>query len=593
MILKKLYTSPKQLFAPIEFVPGINYIFGKKEAGPNGETGKSLNGIGKSLLLDFINFSLLSEFDRKSSPRLKAAYYKDILKGSSCVLEFEIDKDSFTISRSFDQPYKILFSKNQSPFSEHNVKEFKPFLCNLIFKRDSYEGIYNSKWLRRLLPFFIKVQSQTKTPFSSPINYIPEASEMEMNQYHFFLLNLNNTLLSFVFDKTVELKQLVTSIRKVNKLLSELYGSKLSKDLIEKKNRLKAEIDRLNGAINAFRLSDKYQIDQNAADVLTDKIKNLWFLNSSTAQKINSLEESLKVNTSIKVNSVTAIYQELNELLGNNIKKSLTDAIEFRKNLITSRKEFIESEVNRLKKNIGEHEKEISELENKRSQIFKILEDKKAFNDLRDAYVALTTKQDELNNLESRYKLLKDLNKKKNELKKALDQLSDGIHELIIALEEQITEIRNIILQTFDALYPEHSDSTIFDLIPNPKLQSKLNISILENAEMLSHGMNQGRTLIYDLAVLFYAIRHNIKSPRFLIHDGIMDGMDKTHFIQLVKYLEHQNKKGIKFQYIITLNEEGTLSDKFADGDLVNPANIEQEAILVLTPYKKLLDIDF
>ena len=110
---------------------------------------------------------------------------------------------------------------------------------------------------------------------------------------------------------------------------------------------------------------------------------------------------------------------------------------------------------------------------------------------------------------------------------------------------------------------------------------------------MLSKGRNQGRTLIYDLSVLFYEIAQNIKTPRFLIHDGIFDGVDKTHFIELVKYLEEQKLQGKQFQYILTINEEGTLSDKFGDADVVNPEKIEKEAILVLTPDKKLFGKDF
>lgn len=589
MILKKLYTSPKQLFEPIEFVLGLNYIFGKKDIGPSGEKKKSLNGIGKSLTLDLINFCLLSDYNKRSSPRLFTAYNKDILKGISSVLEFEIGKDSFIISRSFDEPTKIQFSKNKSSFTEYDIKELKLFLCDLIFERGNYEGIYNSKWLRRLLPFYIKVQTPEKTPFISPIKYIFESSEMELNQYHFFMLNLNNSLLTLNFDKTIELKAIKTAITKVNKLLSEIYGSKLNKDINEKKSKLKIEIERLNNVIKSFRLSEKYKLDQDAADKLTAEIKKIWSANSNDDQKIRSLEESLKVNTSIKVNSITRIYEDINELLGKNINKSLADAIEFRKNLILSRKEFIEAEVNRLRKKITEREKEISDIENKRSQIIKILDNKKAFNDLRDAYITLSSKQEELNDLESRHKLLDDLIKNKLELTKTLTQISQDIYYLKESLKDQELEIANIILEIFDNLYPEHSDSTLFEIIPDSKIQAKLKISILENAEMLSHGMNQGRTLIYDLAVLFHSIRNKLKSPRFLIHDGIMDGMDKTHFIELVKYLEQQKKKGIRFQYIITLNEEGTLKENFEDGDLINPGKIEQEAILVLTPYKKLL----
>jgi len=69
--------------------------------------------------------------------------------------------------------------------------------------------------------------------------------------------------------------------------------------------------------------------------------------------------------------------------------------------------------------------------------------------------------------------------------------------------------------------------------------------------------------------------------------------MDKTHFIELVKYLEEKKLQKYEFQYILTLNEEGTLTDNFGDADEVNPKKIEKEAVLVLTPNKLLFGKKF
>ena len=117
--------------------------------------------------------------------------------------------------------------------------------------------------------------------------------------------------------------------------------------------------------------------------------------------------------------------------------------------------------------------------------------------------------------------------------------------------------------------------------------------NILTNTKMFSRGRNQVRTLIYDLAVLFHAIDNNINMPRFLIHDGIFDGMDKAHFIKLVEYLEEQKSQGKKFQYILSLNEEGELKENFGDADLVTTQKIEDESILTLTQNKHLFKSDF
>ncbi|MFA7421790.1 MAG: DUF2326 domain-containing protein [Melioribacteraceae bacterium] len=593
MILKKIYTSPKQLFKPVEFVDGINYIFGKKEVGPDGHSKKSLNGIGKSLLLDLINFCFLCDYNRRSTPRLIAAYNKNILKDISVVLEFEIGKDYYKIIRSFAEPSTILLSVDNSPLSKYNITELKLSLCNLFFERTKYEGKYSSTWLRKLIPFFIKIQTPEKVPFVNPVKYINELSETELIQFHFFLLNLNNTLLARNFELLTELKQLNTTLKRISKLLDEVYGTKTTEGFSSHKKKLSSEIDKLIKAVQSFKLSEKYKIDEDKADKLTAEIKELWSDNSSDNQEILSLQESLKVNTSIKPNSIARIYNELNNLLGKNIEKSLSDAVEFRKNLITSRLEFISTEVDRLSNLIIDRMEIINSKEQNRSEILSILNNKKAFNDLTEAYYQLSIKQDELKELESRTKLFDDLNKKKLEIKKNINIISQQLYELKEHIAQKELIISSVISDIYNNIYPEHPDSSVFEITPSPNLEAKIKLNILTSNEMLSHGMNQGRTMIYDLAVLFHAIQENLKTPRFLIHDGILDSMDKTHFIELVKYLKQRQKNGEIFQYIITLNEEGTLKDNFEDGDIVNPDKIAEEAILVLTPYKKLFQLDF
>ncbi|MBK7698381.1 MAG: DUF2326 domain-containing protein [Saprospiraceae bacterium] len=94
----------------------------------------------------------------------------------------------------------------------------------------------------------------------------------------------------------------------------------------------------------------------------------------------------------------------------------------------------------------------------------------------------------------------------------------------------------------------------------NSKKQKLIDINI-SFPDMFGKGKNQGRTLVYDIAVLI----HNLKQenfPKFLIHDGIFDGMDKSQFIGACEFIMEMSKTN-KIQYITTVNEEGTLSEKF------------------------------
>ena len=116
---------------------------------------------------------------------------------------------------------------------------------------------------------------------------------------------------------------------------------------------------------------------------------------------------------------------------------------------------------------------------------------------------------------------------------------------------------------------------------------AKIDIAVSIPADN-SKANNQGRTLIYDLMLMLNMIKKDLRGPRFLIHDGVFDGMDKSHFVNLYKFL-HEDARASKFQYIFTLNEEGELNKAFGATEEVSVERLRNEAILVLTPKRKLL----
>ena len=79
-----------------------------------------------------------------------------------------------------------------------------------------------------------------------------------------------------------------------------------------------------------------------------------------------------------------------------------------------------------------------------------------------------------------------------------------------------------------------------------------------------------------------------IQMPRFLLHDGIFDGMDKSQFVEIYHYIQNLQKEGIRFQYIVTMIEEGELKGNFGDTDDLTVEKISEEAIAVFTPSEKL-----
>lgn len=591
MFLDKIYSEP-EVFEPVEFKRGINYIFGKKELDKEGEVKKSLNGIGKSTFLDLIDFALLASYNKRDSKRLHAAYQKGILKGVAIILDFEVDETIYSIKRAFDKPSTIYLSVNDNAYEDYTINNIKPRLCDIIFKR-KYSGHYSDKWLRKLLPFYIKIQAPEKEPFQNPIKYIREAKEIELNTYLFYLLNIDNKISYKNLQVQTDLKKLEVTTTEAKRVITETYGTIKMPEIDSKLRKYKIDIDKLEESIRLFQLSEKYKIDREKLNQLTSEIKELMFKNNSDELKIKSYQDSLKIDINVKPNSIQRLYAEFNQLLADNIKKSLDDAIKFRNNLVQSRREFIQDEMDSLQESVKQRETEIASKTKERARVFKVLKAKKAITDLTEAYFTLNKIKEEESELKSKVKILKDLTKERVQINKQINEIEEKILEFEEEIQDKETEFSNIFLEIYNALYPELEDISIFDITTNLNSDAKIQFTILPNNEMFSKGRNQGRTLIYDLSVLFNSIEENLKEPRFLIHDGILDGMDKTHFIELVKFLEEKRLQKYEFQYILSLNEEGELTDNFGDADEVNPKKIEKEAILVLTPNKLLFGRKF
>lgn len=582
MFLKRLYSEPEGLFPVIEFKNGVNFIFAKKEK--SSDVKNSLNGVGKTLLLDLIDYCLLSS----ETKLIKHAKQNNDLNAFSVVLEFIVDDKSYIIKRSFAKPNSdILFGLKDTLVNFNSIDDVKNILCDLAFENIGYKGKYSSKWLRRLMPFFIKKQSMKSESFSNPIKYIKEIPEVELLNYHLFFMGVDNTLFYQNYNLQLEFKKKEPAIKEVKNLIQDTYGLHDISHAENEVDKLNIHISKLEKNIKHFKLAEQYEDVEEQSNRLTLEIKKLWFQNFSDRKKIESYQESFSLSDNLNVRRVSRMYRELNDLLAQKIEKTLDEAVLFRRQIEQSRKEFLGTEINVLNDDIKKREGTINKLEEERAKFFGFLETKNAISDLSEAYLGLSKKREELNDLSGKIKLYQDLREEEADLRQEEAVLYTEIIDFIQKIQKTLSGFRQVFFGVHDAIYIENKDRSSFTLTPNIKKDSKIDIGVSLPAD-LSKGKNQGRTLIYDLAILFYGIQKKIRSPHFLIHDGIFDGMDKTHFIQAYEYLENLSDKGKKFQYIITLNEEGTLSENFGNTDKVNPEKIAEEAIITLTQTKPL-----
>lgn len=589
MFLKRLYSEPSGLFRSgkpnnpdtIVFKNGFNFIFGKKDSS---ESRAPLNGIGKSTLADLIDFCLLADFSSRNKRLYKE---KDRLENYKIVLEFEIQNVDYIIKRSVTDTKDIEFGIiNQE--EKVAIKEAKEILLKLIFDNPAYDGSINEKWYRSLMTFFLKVNKRKKGDFSDPINYLTQSNKLsELNQYHFFLMGLDNGLLCKNYALQKDVRDRNTAISQVKRLVEKGYGISIN-DVDSQLRKLKNEILKVRSAVDAFKLAEQFKDVEIRLNELTVKIKSLSEQNFWMEKKVKSYRESYNQNDNLsesKIKGIERLYAEVNQQLSGIIQKSLKEAVEFRKKMALSREEFLKEEIQQLETEIIKNEKEKNEIDEQRRKLFLLLQSKEAFTDLTQAFYYLGEREKEYSDLESKTKTYKDLELEKLNYKKQDAEIGIEMNAFIESIKGKIDAFEQLFSGVYNQIYPQ-SMSSGFSISSSDSVDKvKINISFDRDE---SKGWNKGRTLVYDISIILNAIRNNILMPRFLLHDGIFDGMDRSQFVELYHYVQNLQKEGCAFQYIVTMIEEGELKGNFGDTNDLTVENITEEAIAVYTPSRRL-----
>ncbi|MBK6667889.1 MAG: DUF2326 domain-containing protein [Saprospiraceae bacterium] len=568
----------------MKFKNGVNFIFGEKDVNDPKE---SLNSIGKTTFLDLIDFCLLASPLKSHNPRLYAA--KELISGYDICLEFSIQERLYVIKRNIESANYPKFGELGKE-QEVRIENLKKVLGNLLFKREDYEGIFHPDWFRILIGFYLKIQKFKKSKFTDPIHYIDEMSEADINYIHFFLLGITNKLSVKISEIRQELKKINPAIKEVQRFVEQKYELKNLSDTNSQIDKLRIDVRKLEKAIEKFELGEQYEDAENEANKLTSLIKTLLLDNFQDKKKLEAYKNSIELKDTVIPSRISNIYKELNETIAEKVNKTLKEAVDFRKSLSNSRLSFLQKIIERTEDIIKQRQQMIDENEKKRADIFYFLSAKEAITDLTEAFFAISEKRTQLAELESNSKILNDLLSEKSDYEMTLKGIETASYNFIEDNKDKRLDFYETMLKVYNAIYVENKDELKFSFDVNSKKQKLIDINI-SFPDMFGKGKNQGRTLVYDIAVLI----HNLKQenfPKFLIHDGIFDGMDKSQFIGACEFIMEMSKTN-KIQYITTVNEEGTLSEKFGHSDLINPNSIKADAILVLNPNKKLLGQDF
>jgi len=565
-------TANNKSFRPIFFnESGVSLIVGRQKEPVKRDSGKTYNGVGKSLAVALVHFCLGSN----KNEALEAA-----IPGWEFTLSFKLDGKNHVSVRSTSAQEKIFLDGKKM-----GVKKFGETLNSKVF--DIPEPIPFLKF-RPLIKRFIRPGKDSYIVFDST-SFHEEKQSYQKMICNSFLLGLETGLVT-------EKHRLATERREIEKFKRNLEKDSVfiefftnNKDVEIELKDIEENIARLEKELAAFKVAKNYHEIQKSADKTK---RNLDLLKNKAVVLENAIENirvSLKIRPDIPSEKLIGVYEKTRAAFPDTVVKNVREVSAFHDRLIANRIKRLTSEKARLKKDLESINSEIATLGRQMDEQLKYLSTHGAL----DEFVSLS-------NLLSDYKTkagkIRDY---RTLLEKYSDEIQDKNDRLNLESKKTkawLKDAKDLIdknLETFRGFsrrfYPDKPGGlTVKNNDGDNQLRFDIRARIQDDK---SDGINEAKIFCYDLTVLTSRYNHRVE---FLFHDSrLFSDMDPRQRATLFKIAHEYTSEG-QGQYIASLNEDQILSMKNQFTDEEFKKIISDNIILELTddsPESKLLGI--
>lgn len=546
--LNKFYFEPNfNGIKPIEFSKGINFIIGERSENPtNINEANKMNGVGKSMLIEMINFCLLKDLDNSRVSKIPLGIIPN--RTYSC-LEIEVETDNrlrvVTIKRNIDEKQPIVFLEKREEKEILKADEAKKYLESIVFSES--EELERPS-LRSMLSLLIRDE---KTSYDNILFPYLESSKsfIDAVRPHLYLFGFDLNRLDKIrlLDKRIDastktIKSLKEDIEKegVSPKEIELY----LKELKDKAEKLDFSIKALHPGESIYQYKEEIQkLESQIRKIVSEKVSKEY-----NARQI----KSLPIVEEIDAKEVALTYNQFKSGLGDFVQKSLEQVQEFQLQVQEFQNSLMREKLVELNKEIVDLEIKISELDEKIAGIYSKTDVSDKIGEVRLAMEMFRETNEKLERLSGIFNFY---NAKKDEKKRD----ARNRQEEIVIFDAQITELRGVIKSFSDDLERAHqfivgNKICSFNLEINEKKKEFIKFDYYTNRDG-SSGVNRIKTFIYDVLLM---LNKNTTERHlgFLIHDNIFASAGKDDMIKSLNYLNDSLSKRGKFQYILTINKD-------------------------------------
>lgn len=537
--LLKLYSTP-EIFDPVIFETGLNLIVGEKSEGSN-----KTNGVGKSICIEFLNYCLL-----KKSTESRVSFIPTNLLDQSTVisLSLTINDNPITISRGIKAPDSVVILKGNELIDFDNLDAASDYLGNLYFEQ--YPAYTERISFRNLLAPVIRDE---RSEFKDIIKCFDTDKNIPRDfKPHLFFLGFGLGLYNDLVKLIDELHKKTKYLSETTKLLTNNSEIKVS-DAKAKLNELESEVSRVNASIEQLRNNDSFDIVQNELVTLDAQLKEVRDQQKAIKYKIKQID-ILPQPENISERDIVILFNQFKTGLGDMIKKSLDDVVEFKSKIDNFRNTIVNSNLIKLKADLQVLNERARRLDDLYSEKIAILDNGELLGNLKTAIRIFNEKNQELSTLRS---LINQYNVAEREKKQLNNQKNLKISEF----DQQVAEHKAVIDSFEQSILDIHdkifgNKQSHFEINTKTSNQAKEFIMFdLRTDDDHSWSTERIKVFIYDMALMFNEYTR-LYHPQFLVHDNLFN-VDNDSLEKSLNYVYQQElNRGEEFQYILTINRD-------------------------------------
>lgn len=563
MKLSKLYSNQPNLFQPIIFNQGLNFIYADIRQPKNQQLDS--HNLGKTTLARLLDFMFLAKKHREQFLFAN----EEIFKSFIFFLEIQLATNHYlTIKRGVTDNTKIFFKEHETShqdyrqlhdegwsFSPPSFDKAKQYLDGKLNLTAVKHGSY-----RQIINYLIRTQEDFGQVFQ--LNKY-RGKDSDWKPYMADLLGFNGNLATQQYQIKKQIADLKTDIKNSSTFNEKNASEALSKvdnDLLIRTKEL-ADIQDFVANFN-FHEIDQKAIEELVASI-DKKIVHLNMQEYSLKNSIYHIEQSF-VEDKIKFNpqEVQQLFHEANVLFAEQVVKDFEQLIAFNHAITKERNEYLKQELEENKVELSRIQDELENLNLERAKQLEFLQESELINKFKDSNRQVSEIQSQILYLEQQKKAIEhvlDLQKKQGALESSLvnikNQIQTDMTKVNNSKDSIFSQIRlyfhEIIMQVLD----KNGQISVF-------LNSEDNFEFkaeYHNKKGIKTDESKGSTyhkflcIAFDLAVTRTYLGKNF--PQFIYIDGVFDALDNRKKQLLLEILRKYADIGIQI-IATTINSE-------------------------------------